>query len=152
MAFTMTQPQGNQGLRALDPDLPFLAAEVAIDIDNLIAGRSDDRTAMLRFAGILSQSIDTDPPTAPPRSRMDLATLTILGEAVSGMVEGNALKKLEDLLVRASEIASVLQNGDPKADKDKLNQAGNFCVALSQASAAYSESIRNLRPSHPFKR
>jgi len=152
MDFTMTQPQGNQGLRALDPDLPFLAAEVAIDVDNLLAGRSDDRAAMLRFAAILSQSTEIDPSSALPRSRMDMATLTILGEAVSETIEGTSLKKIEDLLVRASRIASVLENGDPQRDKDELEQAGNFCVALSQAAAAYSESIRDLRPSHPFKR
>ena len=140
------------GLRALDPDLPFLAAEVAIDVDILLAGKLIDRTAMRRLAEKLSQSIESDSSGGVPRSRMDMAALTILGEAVSETVDKDSLKKVEDLLAKASRIAEILANGDPNNNRDELEQAGNFCVALSRAAAAYSESIRDLRPSHPFRR
>lgn len=71
----------NPRLRALDPDLPFLASEVAIDIDNMLSGTSNDQTAMRLLAEKLSQAIG--PNGGPLRSRMDMATLTVLGEAVS---------------------------------------------------------------------
>jgi len=150
---TTTEAKGSRsGLRALDPDLPFLAAEVAIDVDNLLSGRSDDRAAMQRLAEILSQSIDSDPANAVRRSRMDLAALSILSEAVSQSVETQSLRKMEDLLEEASKMARVLEQGDPETDKAELEQVGSFCEALSRAAAAYSESIRDLRPSHPFRR
>lgn len=149
---TTTEPKEGRGLRALDPDLPFLAAEVAIDVDNLLAGRSDDRSAMQRLAGMLSRSIELGSSSAPPRFRMDLAAFSILSEAVSQSSGTETFKKMEDLLEKATKMAEVLDKGDPRTGKAELEQAGNFCVALSKAAAAYNESIRDLRPSHPFRR
>ncbi len=153
MASTMTESQNNQGLRALDPDLPFLAAEVAIDVDNLLVRGVDDRKAMRRLAAKLLQSIDEGPSdvTLPP-SRMDIATSTILGGAVRKAIGSKSSKNLGDLLVEARKIAVVLDSGDPKTEREELEQAGDFCVALSRAVAAHRESIRDLRPPHPFRR
>lgn len=152
MSSTIAPSAGKSGLRVLDPDLPFLASEVAIDVDNMLLGISDDKTAMRKLANKLLQS--TDPATAggPPRSRMDMATLTVLGEAISEIVDMQSLKKVEDLLAEASQIANVLASVNPQNDRDELERARNFCVALSRAAASYSESIRDLRPSHPFRR
>lgn len=149
---TIMEPKEDRGLRALDPDLPFLAAEVAIDVDNLLAGRSNDRSAMQRLAGMLSRSMELDPSSASPRTRMDLAAFSILSEAVSQSNETESFKKMEDLIEKANKMAEVLDKGDPQTNRTELEQAGNFCVALSKAAAAYSESIRDLRPSHPFRR
>ncbi len=143
---TSSEPEQTGGLRALDPDLPFLAAEVAIDVDNLLAGRSEDRSSMQRLAGILSRSFDIDSSSAPPRSRMDIAAYSILSEAVTQSIKAETFKKMDDLLLKAIQVAKVLDKGDPQTDKAELEQAGNFCVALSKAAAAYRESIHNLHP------
>lgn len=139
-------------LRALDPDLPFLASEVAIDIDNMLSGTSNDQTAMRLLADKLSQAIGLDPDGGPLRSRMDMATLTVLGEAVSQTVEKQSMKSIQDLLARASEITAVLASNEPVHDRQGLEKARSFCVALSRKAAAYSESIRDLNPSHPYRR
>ena len=152
MSSTIPLSLEKPGLKALDPDLPFLAAEVAIDVDNMLSGVSNDKTAMRILARKLLQSIDFDSTGVPPRSRMDMATLTVLGEAVSETVEKQSLKNVEELLAKASQIANVLARENPKEDRDALERAGTFCMALSRAAAAYSESIRDLGPSHPFRR
>ncbi|MDI6735554.1 MAG: hypothetical protein QME42_05090 [bacterium] len=150
MSSTTLSPK--QGLRVLDPDLPFLAAEVAIDVDNLLAGTSEDQTAMRCLADKLLQSTELDSDSGTTRSQMDLATRTVLGEAVSETVKKESLKKIEDLLAKANQIAKVLVSDNPQNNREGLEQARNFCVALSRSAAAYSESIRDLRPSHPFRR
>lgn len=139
------------GLRALDPDLPFLAAEVAVDVDNLLAGTSKDKRAMQCLANKLLQSIKPDYDGGHSYPRMDLATRTVLGEAVSETMEQES-QNIKDLLIKASQLANVLASNNPQDDRDELKQARNFCVALSRSAAAYSESIRDLRPSHPFRR
>lgn len=152
MSSTIALPQEKRGLKALDPDLPFLAAEVAIDVSNMLSGVSNDQTAMRNLADKLLHSIEPASTGVPPRSRMDMATLTVLGEAVSETIEKQSLKNVDDLLAKASQIANVLARENPQEDPEALGQAGNFCVALSRAAAAYSESIRDLGPSHPFRR
>jgi len=47
-----------QGFRALDPDLPFLASEAAVDIDNMLEGGARDSTAIDRLVELLDTSID----------------------------------------------------------------------------------------------
>jgi hypothetical protein len=152
MSSTIALPQKKRGLEALDPDLPFLAAEVSIDVSNMLSGVSNDQTAMRSLADKLLHSIEPASTGVPPRSRMDMATLTVLGEAVSETMDKQSLKNVGDLLTKASQIANVLARENPKEDTDALEQAGCFCVALSRAAAAYSESIRDLGPSHPFRR
>ena len=151
MSSTIISQQEKRGIEALDPDLPFLAAEVAIDVSNILLGVSIDQTAMRNLAEKLSLSVKSVSAGVHPSSRMDMATLTVLGEAVFGTIENQSLKNVEDLFAKATQIADVLAREDPKDDSDALKQAGNFCVALSRAAAAYSESIRDLGPSHPFR-
>ncbi len=146
-------PKNRSEFHALDPDLPSLAAEVAIDVDNLLAGTSNDQTAMRQLANKLKQSIEDDSNGNLSRARMDMATVTVLGEAVLGTMERqNHRERIEDLLTKANEIALILGSADPKINREGLEEARVFCVALSRAAAAYSESIRDLRPSHPFRR
>lgn len=147
----MTHSRATHGLRALDPDLPFLAAEVALDVENLLAGLGSDRAAMTRLAEILLVSVKLDS-TSISCSRMDMATLNILGAAVAKTSDASSLREVEDLFQRAERIAEILLNGDPNRDSKAFEQAQSFCEALSCAAAAYTESIRELRSPHPFRR
>ena len=152
MFSTIGSFQSSRGLNAHDPDLPLLASEAAIDIDNLLAERSDDLSAIKRLAQCLKDSIEVGTPGSEPRALMDPATLSVLGEAVSGTVNGGSLKKLEDLLVKASQIAGTLSSDTPMENPNELRQARDFCIALSRLVMAYHKSIDDLRPSHPFRR
>lgn len=153
MVAYISPPNKRPEFHALDPDLPSLAAEVAIDVDNLLAGTSTDQLAMQQLAKKLMQSIEQDSNGEISRARMDMATVTVLGEAVLRTMERqNHRERIEDLLTKAKEIALILESADPQSDRKGLERARVFCVALSRVAAAYSESIRDLRPSHPFRR
>ena len=154
MSSTKETDQVQPAFRVLDPNLPFLASEVAIDLDNMLLQTADDREAMKSLASKLLSSIEEDSAGGLSHNRMDMATLSVLGEAISEIMhnKNNNLKKVEDLLTKAVEIAKLLLSEDLKSKKEKLLEARDFCVALSRAVTAYSESIRDIRPSNPFRR
>ena len=140
-------------VRALDPDLPFLASEAAVDLANLISGDSDDMEAIRQLANTLKNSIKKGPSGTPSRSHMDPAALTIVGGAVAEFSSNDpSSRKVDDLLTRAMGIAEFLSSEDMRQEPDKLKEAMDFCVALSRAAIAYRHSIRDLRPSHPVRR
>ena len=148
----MAHSNADEGLSALDPDLPFLASEAAVDIDNLLAQRREDFTAIHRLARRLRNSIESGTAGGPPRSLMDPATLTVLGEAISQSGGTSASPRIADLLAHAEYIANALSHESLSLDKKELERVRDFCIALSDAAAAYRKSIHDLRPSHPFRR
>jgi len=152
MSYVADINQGKKGLRVLDLDLPFLATEAAIDIDNLLAKRSIEFTAIRLLADQLRNSIEISTTGEPPRSLMDPATLTILGEAVARAAGEGYSKKVDDLLTEAVKISRELSSDEPTRNLKELERARDFCVALSTAVVAYHKSISDLTPQHPFRR
>ncbi len=150
MSHVSAPPQNHQRLRVLDSDLPFLASEAAIDIDNLLSDRAKDFTAMRRLAELLNNSLDIE--SSAPRSLMDPATLIVVGGAVAEAIATQSLKKIEDLLHGAVKIAKSLSSEDPTASPSELEQARDFCLALARAAVTYRKSINDLRPAHPLRR
>lgn len=150
MSTGLEQLQNYPKLRVLDTDLPILASEAAIDIQNILSNESEDLTAIQRLAQRLKNSIEADTTGGSPHSLMDPATLSVLSEAMVQSVEGFASQSVEDLLREAFKIAGELS--DTKSNRPSLEQARDFCVALSRAAMAYHKSIRDLSPSHPFRR
>lgn len=152
MSHVAEMNQGEKGLRVLDLELPFLAIEAAIDIDNLLTNISKEMTAIRRLADQLRNSIEISSTGEPPRSLMDPATLTILGEAVARAAGEGYSKKVDDLLTEAIKIGTELSSDDPTKNIKALERARDFCVALSTAVVAYHKSISDLSPQHPFRR
>ena len=152
MSSTLAQSQSSQRLRVLDPDLPTLALEAAIDIDKLLSNKTQNLTAMKRLAEQLKDSIQVGIADGPPRSLMDPATLNVLGEAIAEVMKSESLHRIEDFLGKAARIAELLSIESPTDNQDELKQVRNFCLALSRAVMAYHKSILDLRPSHPFRR
>lgn len=152
MSSALAPLQNSHALRALDADLPFLASEAAIDLDNLRSGTSDELDAVRRLAARLKNSVAKSSPAQTPHTAMDPATLMVLGEAVTvSAAQGVTSQKVEDLLVKAGEIADFLSGERLTDEPGKLDTALLFCVALSRAALAYGKSLRDLRPSHPFQ-
>jgi len=140
-------------IHALDPELPFLASEAAVDLANLRCGDSPRMEAIRHLADRLKKSIKRDPSGVPSKSLVDPDALTVLGGAVVESIStAQSSKKIDDLLVRALEIAEFLSSKNMKDNPTKIEQAMNFCAALSRAAIAYRRSIRDLSPSHPFRR
>lgn len=153
MASATTQSSTISEIRALDPDLPFLASEAAVDLANLRYGQSQRFEAIRRLAARLRNSIKKDDSGAPSRALMDPAALTIVGGAAAESCSADQSSvKVNELLAKAMEIAEFLTSGKMEEEHEKLEEAMNFCAALSRAAIAYRRSIRDLRPSHPYRR
>ena len=152
MSSMLEETRHSKGLRVLDNDLPFLATEAAIDIDNLLSNRSKEFAAIKRLAEQLRNSIEISAAGEPPRSLMDPATLTVLGEAVARASGEQYSKKVEDLLAAAAKISVELSSDDPIKNIKELERARDFCIALSTSVVAYHKSISDLSPQHPFRR
>jgi hypothetical protein len=146
----MSAESSTEALRALDPDLPFLASEAAVDIENLLANKSPSLSAVRKLAQRLRSAIEPARGGTPPRSLMDPATLTVVAEAVAQ--SATQPLTLDDLLAQADKIAASLSRQNLTEVRNELTNARDFCVALSRAAVAYRESIYDLRPSHPYRR
>ncbi len=156
MTSAIEQSSAESEIRALDPDLPFLASEAAVDLANLRYGESQRMDAIVRLADRLKKSIKRDSSGAPSRSLVDPDALIILGGAVaessSAAQSSEKIDDLDDLLARALGIAEFLSSENLQDNPTEVEEAMNFCAALSRAAIAYRRSIRDLRPSHPFRR
>jgi hypothetical protein len=146
----MLAESSTETLRALDPDLPFLASEAAVDIENLLANNSPSLDAVRKLALRLRSAIEPAHGGIPPRSLMDPATLTVVAEAVAQSAAQPL--SIDGLLAHADKIAASLSQHDLTEVRNELTSARDFCVALSRAAVAYRESIYDLRPSHPYRR
>ena len=153
MATPSTEINEREQLRVVDPDLPFLASRAAIELDNLLLGRSKTLISVIALATRLRNSFRLDANGGSPRSLVDPATLTVLGEAINRSTVHPPLTSVEDLIKKACAIADDLtKKTDPKDDRESLIWARAFCVALSHLASAYHKSIFDLRPPHPFRR
>lgn len=142
-------------IRATDPNLPFLASKAAIELDKMVRGVSVDTTSIHELSSILRSSFETDESNGGFRSRMDAATLTVLGQAVNQSRTGQQIVQMDKIVEMAVTVADKMlngANGKLREDTDSLEWARDFCVALSRCAAAYRKSLMDLRPSHPFRR
>lgn len=149
----MTLRHPDSEIHALDPDLPFLASEAAVDLANLISGDSNDVSTIRQLADRLQNSIKKGSSGTPSRAIMDPAALVILGGAAAESSSTDpSSRRVDDLLHRAMEMAEFLASESMQQTPGKLKEAMDFCVSLSRAAIAYRQSMRDLRPSHPFRR
>lgn len=146
----MSSLQSAGVLRALDPDLPFLASEVAVDIENLLANNPTSLDAIHKLAHRLRNAIEPGTAGTPPHSLMDPATLTVVAQAIAQTED--SLRSVDELLAHAEKIAASLSEPGFGTNRSELANARDFCVALSRAVVTYRELIYDLRPTHPFRR
>lgn len=138
-------------LHALDPDLPFIASEAAIELDCLLAGKPLDMSAVRTLSERLHNSLTRAHQDGGIHSLMDPATVSVLGEGVN-QSGGPQVTTVDELIEKASAIADILAKPDPKTDRERVTWVRAFCVGLSKSAAAYRKSIYDLRPSHPYRK
>lgn len=132
-----------------DPDLPFLAANAAIEIDDIIKGRSNElKNTRLLFEKInrSDESLDVDLGT---RSFIDPIASDVISKAyiVSHGTSINSHKDYSKALRKIiEELESLLDAGHTPEEAIR-----RFFVALSQQSLAYQDSLFNSRNT-PYKR
>lgn len=119
----------------ISSDIALLAAEAAIDIDNMLSGKEFDREATKRLAIFLSNLIGVDTKTDAERPRIEPNTFLILNTALRET--GITAVTLGELLREVEDISRFLSSPNPKAWARFFNwQTGKFCLALSSAILA----------------
>lgn len=140
-----------QTLRAQDADLPILAAQAAIELDNLRRNRSVElnavRTITLRLTNALSANgEDKD------RAILDSSTAAIVGRAFDSAAWPHAVTSTDQLMNETRALAQKLNDLNPETGGQGLETMRNFFVALSKCATAYRQSIHDQIPLHRFRR
>lgn len=151
MSSELQVSHGDKGIRILDPKLPILAAEAAIDIDNMLLGGDVNKEAIHQLAAQLNNSFTIEGAGGTHHNLMDSATLTILGEVIADTEDTSSLE-VEGLLKKVAEIANELSSENPLDNQRALERARDFCIALSRAAVSFNSSIIDLEPAHPFRK
>jgi hypothetical protein len=139
-------------LGILDPEFSLVASQAAIELDNVIRGKTSYRlTSIKRVADFLKCSFEKNSGQAE-KMTFDSSTLAVLGNAFDTMVEGYHAQTVIELVDNAWKVAEQLETSDKGSDKQILEQMREFCVVLASCVSSYRQSIEDMAPTHPYKR
>lgn len=147
----VVQSQPQDLLKAIDPELPFLAAMAAVELDNLLLDRPSPLSSVALLARKLQNSSARIGGSDCQRRLVDLPEIEVLSSIVypAGIFPSMTLS---DLAFQASKIAGQLQiAGEGKGENDTIAESRAFCVALSRCASRYMQSTLEMGPSeHPW--
>ena len=139
-------------VNAIDPELPSLASNAAVELDLLINGEPTDLDAVRQLGTRLRQTLDKPVPDQPARGlHVDTETEAILGQAFT-LAGADPKTILGELIHRTEQIAEQLSSAKSHTEQTVLELQRAFCLALSQSAAAYRQLIFDVRPPHPYRR
>jgi hypothetical protein len=129
------------------PDLPLLACEAAVELDNLILSQSTGLEAVRCLASAISDAVDVPEP-AKPSSLLDAATAVALHRAMGNVAT------LDELLQRTKAMTARLLAATPEqlaGREEEWKLLRSFCLALSQHAAALRQTPEDTSR-HPLRR
>jgi len=142
----------------LGRDLPSVACQAAIGLDNLILGRANGLPGVAGLSARLSEEVPAAPDLNSPLSLVDPSTVV----ALHGTIQESRLAAPSDDIVvltrQAGEIVRRLKaaSDDPAAARashlEELRKLKEFCLILSRRSAATAGDPDESRPPHPYRR
>jgi hypothetical protein len=141
-------------VNALDPALPSLASNAAVELDLLINDEPTELGAVHLLGERLKKSLDKPAPDQPARGlQVNAETEIVLGSVFLQVLEdADSAAILGEVARRTEDMAQRLSSSDLKTGKKALELPRAFCLAFSQLAAAYRHSIFELRPPHPLRR
>lgn len=149
----------SQGSEAsLGEDLPTLACNAAIELDNLLLQRTERLPAVRRLSERLTEEVPELIDLASPLSLVDPSTVVALHGTLQESQISSPSDQLSDLTRQAGEIVRRLKatSEDPRTararDEGGLRQLREFCLIFSRRAAATSRDPEESRPQHPFRR
>ncbi len=142
----------------LENDLPSLACQAAIELDNLILGYSTDLEAVRRLISYISGSFTTVSDLSTGVSALDATTAVLIRRALHDSELARAVPNLEELVIQAKDVTSRLQRlvDEPRALKEyaraELGPMRSFCLTLSKHALGFERGRHEMKPEHPFRR
>lgn len=132
-------------------NIPLVAAQAANELDELIEGRASSFNAVKGLADILKKSFRLDAAFERQSSFIDSGSVAVFAQAFDEVSAGHEISSVDDLIKRAVEIVKSLEKSSSDGEHGGVKALRDFCIALSNAAAAYQQSVYDMRPSHPFQ-
>jgi hypothetical protein len=132
-----------------DLDLCLLASNAAVELDDLLLGRSSHMDSVHELAEILGRIGEPDTAESPLAMRVDPYAALVVSNALDESRWCTPLATLADLAREAGTIAARLHDSRT-SQSDSIERMRSFCIALSKSAAAYGDSLKALRPRRPF--
>lgn len=135
-------------ITVLDPEIPFLAAKAAIELDNALLGRPTDFSAVQE----ISKRLPNPETTGNQQSCMflDSPTVSAVKEAVGW--SSHEEKTVNDLVVEAFEIATQHLGTGEQSERDLLEKARFFYATLSERATACQRSLHDAGLEYELQR
>jgi hypothetical protein len=149
----MELPTASIRLRALDPELPMLAAQAAMELDNYKSSGDTDFDAVKILSQRLNNSFQNGGAAAVPRKALlDSSTVSLLGRALNYSSQAEKVSTIDQLDKELWDLAQRLAKVEAAPADQPIEKIRDFCVALSECASSYRQAFHDLRPSHPFRR
>jgi hypothetical protein len=138
-----------------ESDLPSVAAQAALELDQLALNRPIGFSATEQLVRLISDSVTDVPEPAAPNSLLNPLTAVALGKAIDEALYAGqpTTTELTELIRQAARfkgrLAAMARNPEhaTAAEREELR---NVCIALSRQAAAVDSADR-YRQEHPFK-
>ncbi len=134
-------------VNVLDPELPFLASQAAIELDSILNGTGSESSAVHNLAKKLKDSLESASATTNYHALLaDTATISVLGQAINinlAAKQQQPISTVDELSKLTADIAdqlSKVNKASSTTGSAELEWARAFCLALSRCSAAYRRS------------
>jgi len=143
-------------LRALDPDLSFVASQAAIELDNLLLGKGGRLDAVSRLASYLRESTGGIVGVAEKKHLMDPQTIDLVSRAIDAS-GGQVVKTIDELMSEAWRIAKELgaaKGGGGEEEIERLRRCAKITSATPSGmikNACFSRVLSVIAPAPLLK-
>ena len=140
-------------IEVLDPDLPMLASQAALELDNKHLGQHVEPVATKLLAEALKNSFAPFEANASARkSLVDPGAVAVIGRALYAsqwVNAGSTVDELSDTAWNLAHIMDQLENGQIAENVEKVR---DFCIELSSYAASYRQAFSDPGPVPPYRR
>jgi len=137
-----------RAVRPLSPNFAFLALRAAVELDDIIHGKSARADALAELARSLRQTTSAIGGSPSLTSLADPLSADLLYRALE-QSSRQSMSTVESLVQKANSLASSLQAVTPGSEAKDLEILRNFCLALSRVASSYRQEERErMRPQH----
>jgi len=142
-------------------DLPSLACHAAIELDNLLRGKSTGLNFVMQLAEVISQEMalsSGDTASIISLGHLNPATAVALNYAFADSELSSSKTKISELIGEIRQIVQCLRRVVENPEKalteepTKVEQLKSFCLALSKRALAIETPQYQDETQHPYRR
>jgi hypothetical protein len=154
MSTSVLPPPGGGHKEFLGEGLATVACEAAIELDNLVRGRSESTGSIRKLADRLTKELPEASDLSSIKHLIDPSTVIVMSGAIRELLCPGPMRGVQDLTRAAGKVAQrlLLISGNPagsRGDLTSLEELRDFCLALSRRAAAARGAVTEAKPRHP---